>query len=121
MEDKIEVGEYVRFANGKIIKCTNSYSDKIISNHSTYKNKDIVKHHKNITDLVEKGDYVNGKEVIAIKGEIELSNVHDENDIVYIQYVDEYGVFFGLKEKDIKSVVTKEQFNSIKYEIPEEK
>lgn len=54
----IEVGECVGFVNGRIIKCTNSYLDKIISNHAVYKNRNIVKHSKNIIDLIGAGDFV---------------------------------------------------------------
>ena len=65
-----------------------------------YEIEDIIKHSFNIIDLIEVGDYVNGEVVIGTwngnRIETHRSNFHEDN---------------------IKSIVTHEQFNSIKYEV----
>ena len=73
MKDKIEVGEYVRTKRGYIRKVIRRDMDKHIlldigfegANYLTKveEKEDIVKHSKNIIDLIEVGDYVNGREV----------------------------------------------------------
>ena len=68
MEDKIEVHEYVRFNNGEIGKVIDIKENPSRIVYSEYGEigliSDIVKHSKNIIDLIEVGDYVNGKKVI---------------------------------------------------------
>jgi hypothetical protein len=72
--EEIKAGEFVRLKDGKIIKfnkfgtlrvgCSNpKYFKTIISNRMHYRYDNIVKHSFNIIDLIEVGDYVNGKEV----------------------------------------------------------
>lgn len=69
--------------------------------------KDIVKHSKNIIDLIEDGDYLNGYLVRKINGE--LCNF-DLNNMKWIP----------LKNIDIlENLVTHEQFKSIEYKIKE--
>ncbi len=53
MEDKIEVGEYVRTYKGKIYKVTNVYTTKITCGHTSLRYIDIKSHSKNLLDLVE--------------------------------------------------------------------
>lgn len=126
---EIEVGEYGRTNKGKIFIFAwleNSdgkrYTNKVLlGNGKIFENKfyyfddgeEIVKHSKNIIDLIVKGDYVNGQKVIdVIDGfvngtmEIELSN-HRK---IYRTHIE-----------DIKSIVTKEQFESIEYKVEEDK
>ena len=113
MEDKIEVGEYIRTIDGTIAKIEDDEFDlrygcfgSIQPFYRYFKNKEqitesIVKHSKNIIDLIEEGDYVNGEKVdlvgkdmiLAWKGEIAFS------------------------KSEIKSIVTKEQFESVKYKV----
>ena len=117
----IEVGEYVRLKNGKIIKfkkfSTSRYSryrgedlqnvKTIIDfKRSHYKYDNIVKHSKNIIDLIEVGDYVNGKEVsINTKEYLVFKNV---GSVVYSDTV---------LPEDIETIVTKEQMKSIEYRL----
>ena len=71
MNNKIDVGEYVRTKDGiidKVIieydgKCNSSNCDEkhISCKYNYYNEKDIVKHSKIISEVVEIGDYVNGK------------------------------------------------------------
>ena len=86
----------------------NKYRTKIdtkSSYKSTYLRKeDIVKHSKNIIDLIEVGDYVNGKL-------IHHTDIRKNSAYVY------YGNGRTFTDYQIKSIVTKEQFDRIKYEV----
>ena len=60
----------------------------------------------NLIDLIEVGDYVNGSKVIDIvENDVYVSNFYEEQCIGQVS------------KKNIKSIVTKEQFESIKYEV----
>lgn len=62
----------------------------------------------NPIDLIEVGDYVNGIPVfIDEEGYLCQTCVNADDEIYYET----------LKAKNIKSIVTKEQFNSVKYEV----
>lgn len=122
---KIEVGKYVRTKSGgigKIIEIDNSH---IITDNETFGlgwdgeqvNWDfiteIVKSSTNIIDLIEVGDYVNGMKIIDTSSQHYklVANLIDNNAKEGLKNV------FINNEKDIKSIVTKEQFESIKYEV----
>lgn len=72
---------------------------------------EIVKYSKNIIDLIEVGDYVNGQCIEKIDKK--------ENDRIYfkiLEYKD--GSFEGncyIDLDKIKSIVTKEQYKSVEY------
>ena len=70
----------------------------------------IVKHSKNIIDLIEVGDYVNGHLVIDKKNDEGRMEISLESDHL---------IYYYIEEKDIKSIVTKEQFKQIQYEVGE--
>ena len=109
----MKVGDYVRTESGgigKIIEIDNNAScSHIITDNETFGlgwdgeqvNWDfiteIVKSSPNIIDLIEVGDYVNGNKVTDING---------------IIYVKDVGF---LEEIEIKSIVTKEQFETTEY------
>ena len=119
MEDKIEIGEYVRTNQGDIFKFGGYFKKGIINTMTDeygilYGNQEKIckKHSKNIIDLIEEGDYVNGSKVEKYKFSTNL--VTKER---YIVINDNWYLY----DWNIKSIVTKEQFNSIKYKIPEEK
>lgn len=117
---KLEEGMYVRTDYGKIGKIiyfegTMAKTDnpKII----TFKdfNEEIKKASHNIIDLIEEGDYVNGHKVTRVSG-----TRYDDNDLYC--WCDESWdkdnqCIIGISTKDIKSIVTKEQFEAIKYEV----
>lgn len=68
---------------------------------------------KNIIDLIEVEDYVNGELVVQVS---------DDKGWVFTQptYFDEHRGeerHYCYNNYEIKSVVTKEQFNSVKYEV----
>lgn len=118
----MEIGEYVRTQNGRIGRVI-----KIWVWEGTSKRKEQthylidwggkasyiailknLKHSKNIIDLIEEGDYINGQEVLRINDYEDFKRAdfnldYDDTDAVY--------------NDDIKSIATKEQFESIKYEV----
>lgn len=66
---EIEVGEYIRTKNGKIDKVINNncYMPQYIEcEKSLLYKEDIVNHSKNLIDLIEEGDFVNGYPVRRI-------------------------------------------------------
>lgn len=113
---KIEIGMYVRYKNftniSKIAKITKIElsNDDCYENYYHFDNEDgtlegfIEKASYNIIDLIKEGDYVNECQVIAV-------NVKGEFVIIG------YGMDGTLFMKDIKSIVTHEQFESMKYEV----
>lgn len=86
-----------------------------VTNKFYYFDKDeyIVKHSKNIIDLIEVGDYVNGQEVLCFR------NDNCDYDLG-TEYNDDYGYYFGIGKQDIKSIVTSEQFKSVEYKVERE-
>lgn len=124
---KIEVGEYVRTKNGTIFKIIDGNSDNYDIDFSYFKlefledewfednryndngyffnERNIVKHSKNIIDLIEVGDYVNGKEIHEI----------DENiKRLYSYEKDDYNTILN---REIQRIVTKEQFFNMEYRL----
>lgn len=121
----IEVNEYVRTKDGIIDKaiieyngkCNNSNcSEKHIScKYNYYNEKDIVKHSKQLIDLIEVGDYVNGYRVINVINEglfpsgkcVDIDSSKDSSECT-------------LWEEDIKTILTKEQYMANCYKVGEE-
>ncbi len=120
---ELREGMYVRTKKGKISKIkwitaqkweglenTVEASFMLENNENLEYPRDNFKASDNIIDLIEVGDYVNGYKVKAVylKGYrkyIKLSNACEG----------EKGV--RTYNEDIKSIVTKEMFNSFKYEV----
>ena len=118
----IEVGEYVRFNDGnfdKIIDIRDTLGERKLicfekrnsySSDTSFKNMQ-VKHSKNIIDLIEEGDYVNGKIVTEIKGWKSSKEgffkyaVTTEHEII--------------RADEIQSIVTKEMFAQMEYKVKE--
>lgn len=114
----MKVGDYVRTNKGNIAKIVKITDLTIICDYIIYPsnygfNKQLrkenlkrlgVKSSPNIIDLIEVGDYVNGVMVTEIKDGKPFKE--DYNDPYYSYYFD-----------DIYSIVTKEQFEAMKYEI----
>lgn len=122
--EEIEVGEYVRTKGGIIdkIKTINKYGivtkyddkeDKISVATNYYINSglevnedDIVKHSKNIIDLLQEGDYANGYKVIAKS---------DDGYIVILTDDIEQGEL--LTEEEIETILTKELYQANCYTV----
>lgn len=125
---EIQVGEYVRVMGiitklfkieSKRDKKTYYFDRKVLDGFnflSQYGIDQLVRKHSfEIIDLIEKGDYVNGIEVVTIDGYDEDGNDKEELGILET-YVDEVDGIY-LTDVNIKSIVTKEQFKSMEYEV----
>ena len=95
---------------GKIIEYDNIsdiYTVKDNEDEYWAESESVVKHSPNIIDLIEVGDYVNGKEVIDLwKDESNMEN--------------NYKIFLSTdwwENNEIKTIVTKEQMQSIEYRV----
>ncbi len=86
--------------------------DKYIHNVKWVSKKNVLKASYEKMNLIKPGDYVNGKKVVFID-EYDRIAV-DENDIKTRDVEGRYE-FLTIKKEDIKSIVTKEQFESMKY------
>ena len=117
---EIKVGEYVRTERGVIGRLKKQYTFghgvtypepqewildvngiEYVANEAQYET--IVKHSKQLIDLVEVGDYVNGKKVEKI------NQYKDSKSIIAL-----IGI---IDEKDIKTILTKEQFLANCYKV----
>lgn len=127
MKDKLEVGMYVRilWGNGEqtISKCTNKVDigDTQYSKNDFYIHTDkkgeviyksmIVKTSHNIIDLIEVEDVITTDNMVG-----EITTIDRENDKIYLACFD----FDTISSQDIKSIVTKEQFESMAYRLGDE-
>ena len=117
MEDKIEVGEYVRTDNGEIHKVIDieKGSIKIKSQYKEWIGLCcIVKHSKQLIDLIEKDDYVNGSKVLAIMEDMETGELHLE---MTSNYTNEEIGDCTIYDKDIKTILTKESYMANCYKV----
>lgn len=113
---EIEVGEYVRTKDGFIDRIdsfninTNIYHCEnglcIDTENKIAVHLKNVKHSKNIIDLIEVGDYVNGYYVRA---------TYLEGPIKYIKLDNNSGI--RTYEENIKSILTHEQFEANAYKV----
>lgn len=102
--EEIKVGDYVRTRSGKIDIFKEKDENYLFARceKNTYWIPDIVKHSKNIIDLIEIGDYVNGYRVYKIT-----------NNCIYC-------VGKAIQNKfsiNIKTILTKEQFEQNSYKV----
>ena len=97
--EEIKIGDWVRTKKGKIFQ---------YGKGRAYLGKDdeIVKHSKNIIDLIEVGDYVNGYKVIAKS---------DDGYIVILTDDIEQGEL--LAEEEIETILTKELYQANCYTV----
>ena len=89
--------KYIRTNTGKIIKLS--------SINQSFRLEDIVAQSKNLIELIEVDDYVNGHRVIL---------VDIENDLIYC---DTKGYETQIHSKDIKEILTKEVYLDNCYEV----
>lgn len=139
---EIKVNEYVRTTNGKIAKYIGYNKelelhmfDKGIKWHYEYYtdifeedefnefiNKDIVKHSKQLIDLIEIGDYVNGYRILAIEDSIYKNS---KRILIYKNQKEKYERWIYIQEYDGKihtqddlvEILTKEQFDANCYKV----
>lgn len=120
---KLKEGMYVRTKEGLIDKviidykgCCNSPNcncKHVSCEHNYYDEENIIKASYNIIDLIEVGDYVNGELVVQVS---------NDKGWVFTEpvYFDEYRgeeKHYCYNNSEIKSVATKELFDSVKYEV----
>lgn len=111
----IEVNDYVRTKNGIIDKVINSnfyMSIYVECEKGLYLIENIVKHSKQLIDLIEVGDYVNGYRVINVINEgicpsekcIDIDSSKDSSECT-------------LWEENIKIILTKESYMANCYKV----
>lgn len=110
---KLEVGMYVRTKDGYVSQYR--YYDTTnmgkllcipLSNRTFANIEDMIKASHNIIDLIEVGDYVNGyyvEDVLKTFVNVAVGSNYFQSPTIY--------------EKNIKSIVTKEQFENIEVNI----
>lgn len=113
--DEIEVDEYIRTEKGYIFKVDDKKKVLKGIKFLDVQYGKIRKHSKNIIDLIEVDDYVNGKRVFATDNRI---NDNGEKVILTENY-DEWTDNGVISNKDIKSIVTKELFKKTQYKVGE--
>ena len=120
MENLIKVGEYIRTNKGNIGKIieirlgfnkdTQLYQDIYILDNGLWTVLDyIVKHSKQLTDLIEIGDYVNGMQVL------DVYKPRDLWEPIEIRVDSRYTNF--ILAEDIKTILTKEQMMANCYKV----
>lgn len=98
----IEVNEYVRTkrgAVGKLIEIDKKATAYYLDCLKCVSLKNIVKHSKQLIDLIEVGDYVNG-ELITDKWDTRISSIRS-----------------NFSEEDIKTILTKESYMANCYKV----
>lgn len=126
--EEVKIGQYIRTKSGKFAQITTinnvrytAYGAKIRKKeeligkerlliNGKYELDDIKNVAKEIVNLIEEGDYVNGKIVTDI-GAIEDEN---DNEKICIFVEDAQNC---IEANKIKTIVTKEQFKAMEYEV----
>ena len=109
--DEIEVNEYVR--TNKIARVIGKDDDNNILLNTqqivTKAEEKIVKHSKQLIDLIEPGDYINGMEVL------DIYKPRDLWEPIEIRVDGRYTNF--ILAEDIKTILTKEQMEANCYKV----
>lgn len=126
MENKISSREYIRTEYGIIGKILEdedigengvyidtTFLDDYADETNFVKYEDIKSHSFNIIDLIEEGDYVNGIKIYSLKKRIGYRDKEQEVVIINKNFCN----CKFIRTEDIKSIVTKEQFERMKYEV----
>ena len=117
--EELKPNMYIRTNDGYInkIKKANQYNALVdardlFGEELNIPNNEIIKASHNIIDLIEVGDYVNGLKVIEVRE-------HLHNDIEVVLSNGKFQWSFSKNESDyeIKSIVTKEQFEEMQYVV----
>lgn len=114
---EIKEGNYIRTRKG-IAKIIENNGDLLVvdkngtihddcSFNEYVRREDIIDANESIIEIIRVGDYANGLLIIRISVDEETNK----------KYINLYGSMSEWEEEDIKSVVTKEQIESIKYEV----
>ena len=123
MEDKIEINEYVRTNKGRIGKVAEIrlgfnkdlqvYQDIYILDNGLWTILDyIVKHSKNLIDLIECGDFVNGYKAISVDYDV----MNDTTECIELDLNSNYKYNF-ISIRQIQTILTKEQYMANCYKV----
>ena len=109
----IEVNEYVRTDKGYIFKVDEEKKNLQIANFLDAEYGKMIKHSKQLIDLVEVGDYVNGREVKHI------AMFEGFPDYPKLIFVDESHLIPDdtCENDEIQTILTKEQFEANCYKV----
>lgn len=113
---EIEVNEYVRTKNGIIDKVKNSnfyMSIYVECEKGLHLIENIVKYSKHLIDLIECGDIVNRHLIIDKYEDVDEYG----NDFWCLIIEDDSLLNRSIKEEDIKTILTKEQFDAACYKV----
>lgn len=118
MENKIKVGDYIRTKEWGIAKVNRIDNGKVTmiknkNNRTTHYFTQLKEPSQNIIDLIEEGDYVNGIKIYSVRKAIGYGNAGQEGILINKNYMN----CKFIPKEDIKSIVTKEQFKSVEYEV----
>lgn len=117
MEDKIEVNEYVRFNNGEIGKIIDIKENPSRIVYSEYGEigliSDIVKHSKQLIDLIGCGDIVNRHLIIDKYEDVDEYG----NDFWCLIIEDDSLLNKTIREEDIQTILTKESYMANCYKV----
>lgn len=129
---KLEAGMYVRLENDVediviINRIADVFENTILTENDgsiyqgVYTKENVVKASYNIIDILEVGDYVNGEKVIAFKKDIPERNIYfnSKKCNIFTDYSLVEDWYFGIEDKDIKTIVTKEQMERMAYKVGE--
>lgn len=130
--EELKEGMYIRTLLGNIYKIQDEefeIKQSAFTGDILYKKNNefetITKASYNIIDLIEEGDYVNGYKIDYINLNCETPFLRSNqpyrvDNTLYSTLIEkgkDYNQPLHFYEEDIKSIVTKEQFNSMKYEV----
>ena len=106
----IEVGEYVRTDKGIITKAHDGFIERLENGKSAFGKA--VKHSYNIIDIIEIGDYVNGRLVLQV-------DYKNKNICLLIPFTDTLAntniMWYGYE--NIETILTHEQYESNCYRL----
>ena len=126
--EELKIGQYIRTKKGRIAKITTINEIKYTYHTAKARNRikfvgqkrtlingryefeDIKKHSPNIIDLIETGDYVNGRKMKILKRDI----FQGKKRLVFDSG---FGYEAWFYENQIEDIVTHEQFEAAKYEV----
>ena len=120
---KIEINEYVRTNKGRIGKVAEIrlgfnkdlqvYQDIYILDNGLWTILDyIVKHSKNLIDLIECGDFVNGYKAISVDYDV----MNDTTECIELDLNSNYKYNF-ISIRQIQTILTKEQYMANCYKV----
>lgn len=112
----IATSDYVRTDKGIITKAGGDiFTERLINGKSAFGK--MINHNKDIVHLIKKGDYVNGMYVINT---LFIKDNFTETSFVLVNRDEKCTLPpIRIPRNEIKTIVTKEQFNSIMYTLEE--